>query len=209
MCRSVPQMDAMATRIRTSSGRGSGTGTWATSVAIGTGLRFTAAFIVEVIRGPPPRRVRSEAISTFYGVQFRRSVPDENEEVLLLPERAVESIVSRVDPEDGRRVELSRRRDDEHVLHPDPLEDLRAEMQVPAAQDESLRSDRADDELRARMALEVGEDSSLVEILAEDPAAEEGVDPEEGLLESEALRDRLCRRSGTEQEQGVRLRPQE
>src|SRR5467141_2158562 len=49
MCTSVPQIDAMSTRIRTSDGVGSGIGTLRTSVLPGADLSFTAAFIVDVM----------------------------------------------------------------------------------------------------------------------------------------------------------------
>src|SRR5947209_12299358 len=55
MWTSVPQMDAMSTRIRTSEGVGSGIGTFRTSVLFGAGLSFTAAFIIDVMTQSPVR----------------------------------------------------------------------------------------------------------------------------------------------------------
>src|SRR5947199_9974112 len=57
MWTSVPQIDAMSTRIKISEGVGSGIGTFRTSVLFGAGLSFTAAFIIDVItqvRRPRP-----------------------------------------------------------------------------------------------------------------------------------------------------------
>src|SRR5437899_12723753 len=55
MWTSVPQMDAMSTRIRTSEGVGSGIGTFRTSVLFGAGLILTAAFIIDVMTQSPVR----------------------------------------------------------------------------------------------------------------------------------------------------------
>src|SRR3989454_10744264 len=68
MCTSVPQNDAMSTRIRTSVGVGSGIATFRTSVLPGAGLSFTAAFIVDVMTRIPGPRACAWAcgISTLY-----------------------------------------------------------------------------------------------------------------------------------------------
>src|SRR2546427_3237103 len=61
MCTSVPQIEAILTRISTSSAAGSGTGTCRTSVLLGAGLSFTAAFIVATMDTPQCGRYCADA----------------------------------------------------------------------------------------------------------------------------------------------------
>src|SRR5437773_4596589 len=65
MWTSVPQIEAIFTRMRTSSGVGSGTGTFWTSVLFGADLSFTAAFIVETMPTPQHGRWGAEGLAVF------------------------------------------------------------------------------------------------------------------------------------------------
>src|SRR5438445_4129558 len=185
MWTSVPQMDAMSTRIRTSEGVGSGIGTFRTSVLFGSGLSFTAAFIIDVMTQSPVRapahglavfqlciiRFRpSEAAapsrsSALNRMEFRRAVSNEDEQVFPFVELLVQRGIARIDPEDRRHRELGGCRDHDHVLRPDSSEDGGAHLQVPPAQDEALGTDRAHDELRFRLAVQESQNPRLVQIL--------------------------------------------
>src|ERR671937_2259984 len=173
---SVPQIEETATRTRTSSGFREGIGTLRISVLLGSAFDFTAAFIVDVKQKPRAGVLKGCAYFNFVGtrrlprlrldrVDLRGPVPDEDEEVFLLTERAVEVRVARVHPEDGRRRELARGRDDDHVRNPDSAKDRRAHLEVASAEDESLGPDRAHDEFRLGMALEEVEETGLVQVL--------------------------------------------
>src|SRR5437867_11425514 len=74
MCTSVPQIEAILTRISTSSAVGSGTGTCRTSVLLGTGLSFTAAFIVATMDTPQCGRYCADAAEVFQSCVI--SLPD-------------------------------------------------------------------------------------------------------------------------------------
>src|SRR5256885_16692223 len=112
MCTSVPQIDAMSTRIRTSVGVGSGIETLRTSVLPGADLSFTAAFIVDVMTRIPRPRACAWAcgISTlshligrsrrtcFHGsslsrVEFRGAVSDDDEQVLPVVEIVIRCVI--------------------------------------------------------------------------------------------------------------------
>src|SRR5881296_3830630 len=105
MCTSVPQIEAILTRISTSSAVGSGTGTCRTSVLFDAGLSFTAAFIVATMDTPQCGRYGADAAEVFqscvifisgfvnpsclYRMELTRSIPDDYEQVLLLRELPV------------------------------------------------------------------------------------------------------------------------
>src|SRR5713101_3077676 len=90
--------------------------------------------------------------------------------------------------------------DDHDVLRANPTKDLGADLEVPAAQDESLSADRADDELRGPILIEEPQDVRLVHVFRDRLSADDGVNPEQRLLELERGRDPVDRRSGAEQE---------
>src|SRR3989475_7265879 len=223
MWTSVPQMDAMSTRIRTSEGVGSGIGTYRTSVLFGAGLSFTAAFIIDVMTQSPVRapahglavfqlciiRFRpSEASaasrsSALNRMEFRRAVSDEDEQVLPFVELLIQCGFARVDPEDRRHRELRGRRDDDHVLRPDSSQDGGAHLQVPPAEDETLGTDRAHDELRFRVMVQQSEDSLFVQILRDGLATHDRIHAEKRLVDSSGRRDRMKGGAGTQEEQGV------
>src|SRR2546428_9456440 len=125
MCTSVPQIDAMSTRIRTSVGVGSGIATFRTSVLPGAGLSFTAAFIVDVMTRIPGPRACAWAcgISTLYHligrsrrtcchgsslnrVEFRGAVSADDEQVLPFEELAIQCRIVGNDPKDPGHSEL-------------------------------------------------------------------------------------------------------
>src|SRR5437667_9624768 len=141
MCTSVPQIDAMSTRISTSDAVGSGTETLRTSVLPGAGLSFTAAFIVGVMTGLPVRglahglavfqlciilsRVRGVCrhSSSLNRMEFRGAVSDDDEQVLPFVELVIQCGVARIDPEDRGHRELCRRGDHDYVLSPGSSQD--------------------------------------------------------------------------------------
>src|SRR2546428_6856459 len=173
MWTSVPQMDAMSTRIKTSEGVGSGIGTFRTSVLFGAGLSFTAAFIIDVmtqvpvrepahglavfqlciIRFLPIRAAGASPSSALNRMEFRRAVSDEDEQVFPFVELLVQRGIACIDPEDRRHRELGGRRDHDYVLRPDSSEDGGAHLEVPPAEDETLGTDRAHHEVRFRGAV--------------------------------------------------------
>src|SRR3989454_9038280 len=136
MWTSVPQMDAMSTRITTSEGVGSGIGTFRTSVLFGAALSFTAAFIIDVMTqvSRPRACAWARRISTLYHsirpseaalaslsstlnrMEFRRAVSHEHEQVFPFVELLVQRGIARVDTEDRRHHELRGRRDHDYVL---------------------------------------------------------------------------------------------
>src|SRR2546428_9838304 len=150
MWTSVPQMDAMSTRIRTSEGVGSGVGTFRTSVLFGAGLSFTAAFIIDVMTQSPVRapahglavfqlciiRFRpSEAAapsrsSALNRMEFRRAVSNEDEQVFPFVELLVQRGIARIDPEDRRHRELAGGRDHGHGLGPRSSGARRADLRA-------------------------------------------------------------------------------
>src|SRR2546426_5540624 len=191
-------MDAMSTRIKTSEGVGSGIGTFRTSVLFGAGLSFTAAFIIDVMTQiPRPRLAHGLAVfqlciirirpsqatvampsSALNRVEFRRAVSDEDEQVFQLVELLIQSGIARVDPKDRRHRELRGRRDHNHVLRPDSSQDGGAHLEIPPAEDETLRTDWAHHELRFRVAVQESEDPLLIQILRDRLAADRRIDPE-------------------------------
>src|SRR2546425_9481467 len=224
MCTSVPQIDAMSTRIRTSDGVGSGIATLRTSVLPGAGLSFTAAFIVEVMtRIPRPRLAHGLAVfqlcistsrvrggrgatgSSLNRVEFRGAVSDDDEQVLPFVELLIQCGIARVDAEDRRHRELRRCGDYDHVLRPDSSQGRGAHLEVPAAEDETLGADRAHGELRLGVTIQEIEDSFFVEILRDGLSADDRVHAEKGLVDSNRGRDRVQRRTRTQEEEGVRL----
>src|SRR2546422_1542098 len=170
MWTSVPQIEAILTRMRTSSAVGSGTGTCWTSVLFGADFNFTAAFIVATMPTPQPGRRCAEGLAVFQpcivrgightrrfssraqglelnGVQLARSIPDHDEQVFLLRKLPVQLGIPRVDPEDRSRVQLRRGRDDNRVRHADPPDYRGAQLQVPPPQHEALGTDGRNDQL--------------------------------------------------------------
>src|SRR6266571_4723517 len=225
MWTSVPQMEAMSTRIKTSEGVGSGIGTFRTSVLFGADLSFTAAFIIDVTTlVPRPRPAHGLAVfqlciirirpseedvawpfSALNRMEFRRAVSDEDEQVFPFVEVLVQRGIARVDPEDRRHRELRGRRDHNHVLRPDPSQDRGAHLEIPPAEDETLRPDWAHHELRVRVAVQEGEDPLFVEILRDRLAADDRIHSEQRLVDPDRRRDRVERGAGTQEEQSVRF----
>src|SRR3989304_1255469 len=176
MCTSVPHIEATFTRIRTSSGRTDGIGTFLTSVLFGAASDFTAAVIVSA-KCPDLDLGDAGFTSIYQWGKFCRSIPDDYEEVFLLPELLVENLVSRVHAQDRCGRELARGSDDDHVARPDPTKDLRAHLEVAAPEDEPLRPDRAQHELCPWMLREKAQDSLLIQVRRDSPSAEDRVDP--------------------------------
>src|SRR2546425_7585119 len=220
MWTSVPQMDAMSTRIKTSEGVGSGIGTFRTSVLFGAGLSFTAAFIIDVMtQVPRPRPAHGLAVfqlciirirpseadiawpsSVLNRMEFRRAVSDEDEQVLPLVEFLVQRGIARVDPKDRRHRELRGRRDHDHVLRPDPSQDTGAHLEIPPAEDETLGTDRAHHELRFRVAVQEREEPLFVHILRDRLATDSRIYSEQRLVDRHRRRDRVERGAGTQEE---------
>src|SRR5213594_530812 len=207
MCTSVPQIDAMSTRISTSDAVGSGTETLRTSVLPGAGLSFTAAFIVGVMTRIPRPRACAWAcgISTLYhpiarsrrrccqliaesgGV--RGAVSDDDEQVLPFVELVIQRGIARIDPEDRGHRELRGGGDHDYVLRPDSSQDRGAHLEVPAAEDETLGADRAHHEFRLGVMIQEIEDSLFVEILRDGLAVDDRVHAKKGLVDSHRGRD--------------------
>src|SRR3990172_2757584 len=205
MWTSVPQMEAIFTRTRTSSGWREGTGTRVRTVPFGAGFSLTAAFIVADITRPSTRAVGSEDISTFYRMKFGCPISDEHEQVFLLAKFLVQSDIARVNSKDRRRREFPGCRDDDYVLRADAPQDRGAELQVPAPEDEALRADRTHDELRDGMPVEELQDPLFVQVRAYDSPADDRVDSQEGLREAEAPRDSVDPRAGPQEEERGRF----
>src|SRR5881396_3994180 len=228
MWTSVPQIDATFTRIRTSVGPSDGIGTVRISVLFGAGFDFTAAFIVDAIPNFPPDRsahgpwvfqlsivpfVRSRrpvswqlSPSPLDRMQLRRAVADEDEQVLARSKLLVEARISRVDPEHRRRDEFARRGDDGHVSGSDAPEHGRTDLKIPASEDEALPADGAHHQLCLRVSVEEAEDRGLVHILRGRLPSDDGVDPEQGLLDPQRGCDPLNRGAGPQQEERIRIR---
>src|SRR5207245_6074479 len=166
MCTSVPQIDAMSTRIRYALGVVSEIVTLRTSVLPCADLSFTAAFIVDVMTRIPRPRACAWAcgISTLYHligrsrrtcfhgsslnrVEFRGAVSDDDEQVLPFVELVIQCGIVGIDPKDRGHRELRGRRDHDHVLRPDSSQDSGAHLAVPAPAAETLGGDRAHNEL--------------------------------------------------------------
>src|SRR6266571_6586386 len=223
MWTSVPQIDAMSMRIKTSEGVGSGIGTFRTSVLLGAGLSFTAAFIIDVmtrspVRGPahelavfqlciirfrPSEAAVASLSSGLNRMELGRTVSDEDEQVLPFVELLVQREIARVDPEDRRHHELRGRRDHDHVLRPDSSQDRGTHLEVPPSEDETLGADWAHHELRFRVAVQESEDPLLVQIFRDRLAADGRIDSEQRLVDPNRSRDRVQRGTGTQEEQGV------
>src|SRR6266581_1971042 len=212
MCTSVPQIDATSTRIRTSAGPGSGIGTDRISVLRGDGFDFTAAFIVPAMRAFPRSCLAwDRGISTWFPssasaldrVELRCAISDQDEQVLTTAEFLVERRIARVDPQHRRHRELAGRRDGDHVPRPDPSEDVRARLEVPASHQEALRPDRADDQLRLRMRIEQAQEGPLVRVLRDRSPAEDRIDPEQGFLEAQGAGNGCDGRARTEEEECI------
>src|SRR5438093_7305005 len=180
MWTSVPQIDAILTRMRTSSAVGSGTGTCWTCVLFGAGFSLTAAFIRAGMRSPPTgqrarmRRRRFNLVlgstsrqypacicSGSYCVELAGPVSHHDEQVLFLREFPVQFWIARIDAEDRCRVQLRRGRDDDDVLQPDPADHRRAQLEVPPAEDEPLCPDRGHHQLRGRVEVQESQDPRL------------------------------------------------
>src|SRR5881628_2564368 len=209
MWTSVPQMDAMSTRIKTSEGLGSGIGTFRTSVLFGAVLSFTSAFIIDVMTQVPlPRPAHGLAVfqlcivrirpseadiawpsSVLDRMEFRRAVSDEDEQVFPFVEFLVQRGIARVDPKDRRHREFRGRRDHDHVLGPDSSQDGGAHLEIPPAEDETLVTDRAHHELRFRVAVQEREDPLLVQILRDRLAADGRIHSEKSLVDPNRARD--------------------
>src|SRR5256886_2574942 len=225
MWTSVPQMDAMSTRITTSEGVGSGIGTFRTSVLFGAALSFTAAFIIDVMTqvSRPRACAWARRISTLYHsirpseaalaslsstlnrMEFRRAVSHEHEQVFPFVELLVQRGIARVDTEDRRHHELRGRRDHDYVLRPDSSQDCGTHLEVPPSEDETLGADWAYHELHPRVAVQEREDPLLVQILRDRLATDDRIDSEERLVDPNRGRDRVDRGTGTQEEQGVRF----
>src|SRR5881296_2267444 len=225
MWTSVPQMDAMSTRIKTSEGVGSGIGTFRTSVLFGAALSFTAAFIIDVMTqvSRPRACAWARRISTLYHsirpseaalaslsstlnrMEFRRAVSHEHEQVFPFVELLVQRGIARVDTEDRRHHELRGRRDHDYVLRPDSSQDCGTHLEVPPSEDETLGADWAYHELRVRVAVQEREDPLLVQILRDRLAADDRIDSEKRLVDPNHCRDRVDRGTGTQEKQGVRF----
>src|SRR5207247_3426024 len=87
-------------------------------------------------------------------MEFRRSISNDDEEVLAAHERLVELRIAGVDAEDRRRREFSGCRDDDHIPDAVASQDSRADMEVTAAQQRALGPDRADHDLPLRTPIE-------------------------------------------------------
>src|SRR2546421_3047139 len=162
--------------------------------------------IIPFVRSRDPVSSERFTPSPLDRMQLRCAVADEDEQVLARSKLLVEARISRVDPEYRGRDEFARCGDDGHIPGSDAPEHGRTDLEIPASEDEALPANGAHHQLCLRVSVEEAEDRGLVHIRCGRLPSDDGVDPEQGLLDPERGGDPLNRGAGPQEKERIRIR---
>jgi hypothetical protein len=125
---------------------------------------------------------------------WRQSVPPiagDDGDVVRGGKRLVERLITGIEPQERRALQLGRRGNDGQPVQTDPTHDCRANLEIATAKNKALRANWAENQLRNRMTRKKFKNCLLIEIVPDYPAVKECIYAQKSLFHTKVLRNGL------------------